>query len=187
MINHECDTNCGRVQLLCESVVNVKPSMTKIVGERFKVTVEDYTIYSGHVVVKGFVEKLTMYLHEHDHKKDKKDDCGKDGKKDGKKDGGKKGPGRDPEDCKTYLKKSFCEQVECVEGIVHYLESIMRFNAVVEIPGVKCGDCCKVTANVKDLSDFEAMEYDEKGHCTMGKENFILDVKVCCTDHKDAD
>lgn len=184
MSNYECETGCGRVQLLCESVVNVKPPMTKIVGERFKVNIVDYITFAGHVVVKGYVEKLTMYLHEHDHKKGRQDDYDGDGKN-----RGKKCKEQDMEDCKTYFKKSYCEQVECVEGVVHYLESIMKFNAVVEIPGVKCGDCCKVTAKVKDLSDFEALDYDEKGHCTVGRENYILDVKVCCKgrDNKSAE
>ena len=170
MSNHECDKNCGRVQLLCESIVNVKPSMTKIVGERFKVTIDDYTTYSGNVVVKGYVEKLTLYLHEHDHKKD----------------GRKKGSGCNEKDDMTYVKKSYYKQVDCVEGAVHYLESIMEFNAVVELPDVRCGNHCYVTAKVKDVGDFVAIEYDKKGHVTMGQENYVLDVKVCYTDHKSA-
>ncbi|SHK59178.1 SPOCS domain-containing protein [Desulforamulus aeronauticus] len=174
--HHECEKNCGRVQLLCESVVHVKPPMTKIVGERFKVNITDYTTYSGNVVVKGCVEKITMYLHEHDHKNE---ECCKNSKHDCKKD-----CDCDSNDCDTYLKKSFCKQVKCNEGVVHYLESIMEFNAVVEIPCVKCGDHCHVTAKVKDIGDFVAIECDKKGHVTIGKENYILDVKVCCAEPK---
>ncbi|AQS58798.1 DUF3794 domain-containing protein [Desulforamulus ferrireducens] len=182
MGKHECEPKCGRVQLLCESVVNVNPPMTKIVGERFKVNILEHTTFSGNVLVKGCVEKITMYLHEHDHKKDncceKDGKDGKDCKKDNAKDGAKKSECADM----TYLKESYCKQVKCVEGVVHYLESTMEFSAVVEVPGVKCGDKCHITAKVKDVGDFIAIERDKKGHVTKGKENFILDIKVCCDD-----
>lgn len=160
MSKQECDTNCGRVQLPCESVVKVKPSMTKIVGERFKVTIEDYTTYCGSVVVKGYVEKITMYLHELDHKKA----------------GDKQGHGHKECDEMT----TYCQQVDCVTGVVHYLESTLEFNAVVEIPDVKCGDRCHVTAHVKEVGDFVAIERDHKGHVTKAEESYLLDIKVCC-------
>ena len=193
----------GSTQIVCESVMTVKPPMSKIVGEKFDAKVTKYATLHDKVLVKGFVEKTIMYLHPHfhhqkddhcqkddgkdDRKKDRDEkDCKKDGKCDDRKDDSKKNGKCDDrkDDSKkdgVNIKTVSCKRVDSIEGIVHFLEDVFEFTAVIDVPGVRSGDICKFDVfdvKVKDVSDFIVLDRDKKGLVTKGKELFLLDIRV---------
>lgn len=58
----------GRTQLLFETSFNVKPPMSKIIGESYDVEITDYNVFNDRVLIKGTVEKTLYYKHPHGKK-----------------------------------------------------------------------------------------------------------------------
>lgn len=90
----------GITQLLFESRFKVKPSMSKVLGEKFDVEITDYTVFFDKVLVKGIVEQTVFYMHPHLGKKEDNN------KKDGSKNDESKTDGnKNNEDKKTEKKR----------------------------------------------------------------------------------
>lgn len=165
----------GSTQVVCEAITNVKPPMSKIVGEKFDARVTHYITFCDKVLVKGIIEKTVLYLHPHLHQQGY-DQCQEDDRK-----------YKDCQDeCKKDIvnyKKFSCKKVDSYGGIVHFFEDVYEFTAVVSVPGVKVGDICMFDVfdvKVKDVSDFFALDCDKKGLVTKGKEFFLLDLRIKC-------
>lgn len=161
----------GCTQVVCESISNVKPPMSKIVGEKFDAKVTHYITFCDKVLVKGLIEKTVLYLHpqlHHDH-------C--------QKDDGKNAKHKDCQDECVNYKKFSCKRVNSYGGMVHFFEDIYEFTAVVNVPGVRAGAICKFDVfdvKIKDVSDFFVMDCDKNGLVTKGKEFFLLDLRIKC-------
>lgn len=55
------------VSLLCETRFEIKPPLSEVIGENYKVQVLDCLGFYDKVLVKGIVEKTLMYKHRHTH------------------------------------------------------------------------------------------------------------------------
>ncbi|NLI14059.1 MAG: DUF3794 domain-containing protein, partial [Peptococcaceae bacterium] len=172
MVNSRLFEQCqvvgeGRTQLLCETFLNVKPPMSKIIGESYDVQIADYTVFNDRVLVKGIVEKTFYYKHPHIGKSEEdsqKEATDKSNVQIVNKQNSKEEKKKDCESTEKQKKTNkfkcldgWCKHIESYNGIVHFYQQKLEFAGTVEIPGIMPGDSCQVDlAEVKDYDAFVA-------------------------------
>ena len=187
----------GKTQLLCETYVNIKPPMSRIIRESYNVEVSDYTVLNDKVLVKGTVEKTFYYQHPHGKKSQSDQNKDGDNKEDNKGDnpqGEAKKEGENNESTKKEDKNnestkpdefkclnSWGELVDSYAGIVHFNHQVFAFTGTVDIPGVLPGDECTVEAAVNEYAPFAAIGAENNDLIKEGTHAFKIDIALKAT------
>ena len=174
----------GKIQLLCETYVNVKPPMSRIIRESYNVEVSDYTVLNDQVLVKGIVEKTFYYQHPHGKKGKNNQNEDSDNKEDKSQEENKKedksSESTKPDEFKCL--NSWGQLVDSYAGIVHFNHQVFEFTGTVEIPGVLPGDVCTVEmAAVNEYGSFVALGAENNDLIKEGTHPFKIDVALKAT------
>lgn len=161
----------GSTQLLCETSIQLKPPMSRIIREEYTAEITDNTVFNGKVLFKGKAEHMLYYLHVHGKKANNE-----------QKEGGESNRDSDVETEDEF--KVFDGEgalVDSSRGIVHFHQQFFEFTGTAEIKDVIPTDVVTGTARVAEYDDFTASVVDDNGVISGGKQMFKIDVALTAT------